>query len=84
MYSSKNWQKDPIIDGKQWIKNEILQKNEVFFLLAASNWWCNKYYSIECLFQVIHQKPKKTLDEISHDLCPVSGFNMLLDVHHLF
>ena len=21
--------------------------------------------------QVIHQKPKKTLDEISHDLCPV-------------
>lgn len=22
--------------------------------------------------QVIHQKPKKTLDEISHDLCPVS------------
>jgi hypothetical protein len=23
-------------------------------------------------FQVIHQKPKKTLDEISHDLCPVS------------
>lgn len=34
--------------------------------------------SLKCsvlAIQVIHQKPKKTLDEISHDLCPVSDFN---------
>ena len=26
--------------------------------------------------QVIHQKHQKTLDEISHDLCPVRGFEL--------
>lgn len=43
--------------------------------------------SIE-LFQVIHQKPKKTLDEISHDLCPVSNSlseskDIYLLLHHV-
>lgn len=35
------------------------------------------------LIQVVHQKPKKSLDEISHQLCPVSGNHKLPKVDHL-
>ncbi|KAF8392246.1 hypothetical protein HHK36_022588 [Tetracentron sinense] len=39
---------------------------------AGSAWDELKHIRQAIGFLVIHQKPKKTLDEISHDLCPVS------------
>ncbi|XP_035538771.1 myosin-11-like [Juglans regia] len=38
---------------------------------AGSSWDELKHIKQAIGFLVIHQKPKKTLDEISHDLCPV-------------
>uniref|UniRef100_A0A453R6G5 Dilute domain-containing protein n=1 Tax=Aegilops tauschii subsp. strangulata TaxID=200361 RepID=A0A453R6G5_AEGTS len=35
-------------------------------------------------FQVIHQKPKKTLDEISHDLCPVLSIQQLYRISTMY
>jgi hypothetical protein len=32
---------------------------------------------VNAILQVIHQKPKKSLDEITHDLCPVSWSGMV-------
>ncbi|CAE5956910.1 unnamed protein product [Arabidopsis arenosa] len=40
---------------------------------AGSSWDELKHIRQAIGFLVIHQKPKKTLDEISHDLCPVSA-----------
>ncbi|WZZ79809.1 hypothetical protein YC2023_100381 [Brassica napus] len=34
--------------------------------------------------QVIHQKPKKTLDEISHDLCPVLSIQQLYRISTMY
>ncbi|KAM7252457.1 hypothetical protein ACFE04_024340 [Oxalis oulophora] len=39
---------------------------------AGSAWGELKHIRQAIGFLVLHQKPKKTLDEISHDLCPVS------------
>ncbi|GFQ04055.1 myosin-9 [Phtheirospermum japonicum] len=35
-------------------------------------------------FLVIHQKPKKTLDEISHDLCPVLSIQQLYRISTMY
>ncbi|KAG6503323.1 hypothetical protein ZIOFF_035634 [Zingiber officinale] len=46
---------------------------------AGSSWDELKHIRQAIGFLVIHQKPKKTLDEISHDLCPViSSMRMLM------
>ncbi|KAL0812826.1 hypothetical protein Bca101_069269 [Brassica carinata] len=42
---------------------------------AGTSWEELKHIRQAIGFLVIHQKPKKTLDEISHDLCPVKDSN---------
>ncbi|RID80428.1 LOW QUALITY PROTEIN: hypothetical protein BRARA_A03090 [Brassica rapa] len=45
---------------------------------AGSSWDELKHIRQAIGFLVIHQKPKKTLDEISHDLCPVLSIQQLI------
>ncbi|KAG8389237.1 hypothetical protein BUALT_Bualt02G0208000 [Buddleja alternifolia] len=47
--------------------------------LAELEHWCYKATD-----EVIHQKPKKTLDEISHDLCPVLSIQQLYRISTMY
>ncbi|KAL9381793.1 hypothetical protein Peur_024828 [Populus x canadensis] len=47
--------------------------------LAELEHWC--YNATD---EVIHQKPKKTLDEISHDLCPVLSIQQLYRISTMY
>ncbi|KAG5514547.1 hypothetical protein RHGRI_035823 [Rhododendron griersonianum] len=47
--------------------------------LAELEHWCYKATD-----EVIHQKPKKTLDEITHDLCPVLSIQQLYRISTMY
>ncbi|KAK7285902.1 hypothetical protein RJT34_20687 [Clitoria ternatea] len=66
-------------------------------LAELENWCCNatdeyagsawdelKHIRQAIGFLVIHQKPKKTLDEISHDLCPVLSIQQLYRISTMY
>uniref|UniRef100_A0A0D3C8K4 Myosin motor domain-containing protein n=1 Tax=Brassica oleracea var. oleracea TaxID=109376 RepID=A0A0D3C8K4_BRAOL len=52
-------------------KTSKLTSNNKQLQYAGTSWEELKHIRQAIGFLVIHQKPKKTLDEISHDLCPV-------------
>ncbi|KAL5223712.1 hypothetical protein ABZP36_010351 [Zizania latifolia] len=51
---------------------------------AGSAWDELKHIRQAIVFLVIHQKPKKTLDEISHDLCPVLSIQQLYRISTMY
>ncbi|CAN1765907.1 XI-E [Linum perenne] len=51
---------------------------------AGSAWHELKHIRQAIGFLVIHQKPKKTLDEISHDLCPVLSIQQLYRIGTMY
>ncbi|XP_042385114.1 myosin-11-like isoform X1 [Zingiber officinale] len=51
---------------------------------AGSSWDELKHIRQAIGFLVIHQKPKKTLDEISHDLCPVLSVQQLYRISTMY
>ncbi|KAK4480453.1 hypothetical protein RD792_013526 [Penstemon davidsonii] len=51
---------------------------------AGSAWDELKHIRQAIGFLVIHQKPKKTLDEISHDLCPVLSIQQLYRISTMY
>ncbi|XP_077248114.1 myosin-11-like [Tasmannia lanceolata] len=51
---------------------------------AGSAWDELKYIRQAIGFLVIHQKPKKSLDEISHDLCPVLSIQQLYRISTMY
>ncbi|KAM7250190.1 hypothetical protein ACFE04_022073 [Oxalis oulophora] len=51
---------------------------------AGSAWGELKHIRQAIGFLVIHQKPKKTLDEISHDLCPVLSIQQLYRISTMY
>ncbi|CAH9093710.1 unnamed protein product [Cuscuta europaea] len=51
---------------------------------AGSAWEELKHIRQAIGFLVIHQKPKKTLDEISHDLCPVLSVQQLYRISTMY
>ncbi|KAE8711631.1 Myosin-11 [Hibiscus syriacus] len=51
---------------------------------AGSAWDELKHIRQAIGFLVIHQKPKKTLDEISHDLCPVLSIQQLFRISTMY
>ncbi|KAK9293371.1 hypothetical protein L1049_021363 [Liquidambar formosana] len=51
---------------------------------AGSAWDELKHIKQAIGFLVIHQKPKKTLDEISHDLCPVLSIQQLYRISTMY
>nr|KYP42747.1 Myosin-J heavy chain [Cajanus cajan] len=55
-----------------------------FLLYAGSAWDELKHIRQAIGFLVIHQKPKKTLDEISHDLCPVLSIQQLYRISTMY
>ncbi|RRT61915.1 hypothetical protein B296_00005974 [Ensete ventricosum] len=58
--------------GSAWDELKHIRQ-AIGFLVMLSFSLCSAIYATcRTRMAVIHQKPKKTLDEISHDLCPVS------------
>lgn len=53
-------------------------------LYAGSSWDELKHIRQAIGFLVIHQKPKKKLDEISHDLCPVLSIQQLYRISTMY
>ncbi|XXG76604.1 hypothetical protein AAC387_Pa08g0915 [Persea americana] len=53
-------------------------------MYAGSAWDELKHIRQAIGFLVIHQKPKKTLDEISHDLCPVLSIQQLYRISTMY
>ncbi|XP_075508017.1 myosin-9-like isoform X1 [Primulina tabacum] len=51
---------------------------------SGSSWDELKHIRQAIGFLVIHQKPKKTLDEISHDLCPVLSIQQLYRISTMY
>ncbi|KAH0857842.1 hypothetical protein HID58_086103 [Brassica napus] len=51
---------------------------------AGSSWDELKHIRQAIGFLVIHQKPQKTLDEISHDLCPVLSIQQLYRISTMY
>ncbi|GER24910.1 myosin-11 [Striga asiatica] len=51
---------------------------------AGTSWDELKHIRQAIGFLVIHQKPKKTLDEISHDLCPVLSIQQLYRISTMY
>ncbi|KAG5391643.1 hypothetical protein IGI04_021606 [Brassica rapa subsp. trilocularis] len=51
---------------------------------AGTSWEELKHIRQAIGFLVIHQKPKKTLDEISHDLCPVLSIQQLYRISTMY
>ncbi|KAL2345815.1 hypothetical protein Fmac_007100 [Flemingia macrophylla] len=51
---------------------------------AGSAWDELKHIRQAIGFLVVHQKPKKTLDEISHDLCPVLSIQQLYRISTMY
>ncbi|PWA43478.1 IQ motif, EF-hand binding site [Artemisia annua] len=51
---------------------------------AGSAWDELKHIRQAIAFLVIHQKPKKTLDEISHDICPVLSVQQLYRISTMY
>ncbi|GMN25632.1 hypothetical protein TIFTF001_001010 [Ficus carica] len=51
---------------------------------AGSSWDELRHIRQAIGFLVIHQKPKKTLDEISHDLCPVLSIQQLYRISTMY
>lgn len=51
---------------------------------AGSSWDELKHIRQAIGFLVIHQKPKKSLDEISHDLCPVLSVQQLYRISTMY
>ncbi|KAL2510788.1 Myosin-11 [Abeliophyllum distichum] len=51
---------------------------------TGSSWDELKHIRQAIGFLVIHQKPKKTLDEISHDLCPVLSIQQLYRISTMY
>ncbi|KAJ7299588.1 hypothetical protein O6H91_Y199500 [Diphasiastrum complanatum] len=51
---------------------------------AGSSWDELKYIRQAVGFLVIHQKPKKSLDEITHDLCPVLSIQQLYRISTMY
>eukprot|EP00898_Chlorokybus_atmophyticus_P006930 jgi/Chlat1/7238/Chrsp58S09133 len=50
----------------------------------GSSWDELKYIRQAVTFLVIHQKPKKSLDEITHDLCPVLSVQQLYRISTMY
>eukprot|EP00249_Psilotum_nudum_P024992 c29340_g2_i2 orf=237-4853(+) len=51
---------------------------------AGSSWDELKYIRQAVGFLVIHQKPKKSLDEITHDLCPILSIQQLYRISTMY
>lgn len=51
---------------------------------AGSSWDALKHIRQSVGFLVIHQKPKKSLDEIAHDLCPVLSIQQLYRISTMY
>lgn len=51
---------------------------------AGLSWDELKHIRQAVVFLVIHQKPKKTLDEITHDLCPVLSIQQLYRISTMY
>jgi hypothetical protein len=51
---------------------------------AGASWDELKYIRQAVGFLVIHQKPKKSLDEITHDLCPILSVQQLYRISTMY
>ncbi|KAK9684902.1 hypothetical protein RND81_10G241200 [Saponaria officinalis] len=67
--------------GLAELENWCYDANEEF---AGSAWDELKHIRQAIGFLVIHQKPQKTLDEVSHDLCPVLSIQQLYRISTMY
>lgn len=51
---------------------------------AGASWDELRYIRQAVGFLVIHQKPKKSLDEITHDLCPILSIQQLYRISTMY
>nr|VDD41893.1 unnamed protein product [Brassica oleracea] len=65
-------------------KTSKLTNNNKQLQYAGTSWEELKHIRQAIGFLVIHQKPKKTLDEISHDLCPVLSIQQLYRISTMY
>ncbi|PKA61180.1 hypothetical protein AXF42_Ash006076 [Apostasia shenzhenica] len=66
------------------LKKEISPLLGLCIQYAGSAWDELKHIRQAIGFLVIHQKPKKTLDEISHDLCPMLSIQQLYRISTMY
>ncbi|EFJ10011.1 hypothetical protein SELMODRAFT_184226 [Selaginella moellendorffii] len=76
-FSNGEYVKAGLAELEQW----ICGASEEF---AGSSWDELKYIRQAVGFLVIHQKPKKSLDEIMHDLCPVLSVQQLYRISTMY
>ncbi|XP_021768866.1 myosin-9-like [Chenopodium quinoa] len=67
--------------GLAELENWCFDANEEY---AGSAWDELKHIRQAIGFLVIHQKPQKTLDEVSHDLCPVLSLQQLYRISTMY
>ncbi|KAL2934752.1 Myosin-11 [Bienertia sinuspersici] len=67
--------------GLAELENWCYDANEEY---AGSAWDELKHIRQAIGFLVIHQKPQKTLDEVSHDLCPVLSIQQLYRISTMY
>ncbi|XP_057518860.1 myosin-9-like isoform X2 [Amaranthus tricolor] len=67
--------------GLAELENWCFDANEEY---AGSAWDELKHIRQAIGFLVIHQKPQKTLDEVSHDLCPVLSIQQLYRISTMY
>ncbi|KAI7749578.1 hypothetical protein M8C21_021880 [Ambrosia artemisiifolia] len=64
--------------------NSLLLRRECCSFSNGSAWDELKHIRQAIAFLVIHQKPKKTLDEIRHDLCPILSIQQLYRISTMY
>ncbi|XVF57189.1 hypothetical protein PTKIN_Ptkin06aG0184100 [Pterospermum kingtungense] len=74
------WVSNPMWVEAIWLLSKHLRLLRMWALLRL-NWRQRFCWDPE---KVIHQKPKKTLDEISHDLCPVLSIQQLYRISTMY
>ncbi|KAK4431206.1 Myosin-11 [Sesamum alatum] len=76
-FSNGEYVKAGLAELETWCKNATDE-------YAGSAWDELKHIRQAIGFLVIHQKPKKTLDEISHNLCPVLSIQQLYRISTMY
>ncbi|KAK3036849.1 hypothetical protein RJ639_031467, partial [Escallonia herrerae] len=82
-FSNGEYVKAGLAELEHWCYSAT-DEEETNFQYAGSAWDELKHIKQSIGFLVIHQKPKKTLDEISHDLCPVLSIQQLYRISTMY
>ncbi|KAK2970160.1 hypothetical protein RJ640_019628, partial [Escallonia rubra] len=82
-FSNGEYVKAGLAELENWCYS-VTDEEETNFQYAGSAWDELKHIKQSIGFLVIHQKPKKTLDEISHDLCPVLSIQQLYRISTMY